>query len=381
MTVNVDLLLEILNSLLTISCGFILIYFLSIKKLLRNNIFYYGWAAGFILYGFQILMRALEYGIFVTSIPMTVAFIVFQLSTWALDRRKRLIFLFVPFIISYLFIMVLFFLKIMQYSENMWIIGSTLLYLPVALLIMAHRKLFGACVDRLLIGWFSLFLINILMPEGGWIADSLAIFCKLLILTGIMSYDFAVITQKIRRELTSHTYPFTTGYNKEGGLNLVMFKSRSESPLKIVSEWLRGKVEENVRENIETYIIVLQNVIPYSVLRSLAWSKPELVHFFIFSENPESSEEFTTLTFGETELGATITEITRRKNGKKEIILIDLSIMIHTFGPKQAYRLLLNKLGMLRSSGTLLTAVLHPDTHEESIVALFKTITDSIQQT
>jgi len=297
-----------------------------------------------------------------------------------LDRRKRLALLFIPFLVSYILMAILFALKIIEYERETCMIGSILLFLPVALLVLAHRILFGACVDKLLTGWFLLFLINTLMPEGGWIVDSLAIFCKLLILIGIMSYDFAVITQKIRRELISSSYPFTTGYNKEGGLNLVMFKSRSESPLRIVSKWLRDKVEENIRENIETYIIVLQNVIPYSVLRSLAWSKPELVHFFILSENPEENEEFTTLTFGETELGATITEITRRKNSKKEIILVDLSIMIHTFGPQQAYRLLLNKLGMLRSSGTLLTAVLHPDAHEESIIALFKTITDSIQQ-
>jgi len=379
MIVNADFILKVLNSLLTISCGITIIYLLLAKKLQRS-IFYYGWACGFILYGFQIFVRAFTSNIFSTSTPMTAAFIIFQFSTWALDRRKRLALLFIPFLVSYIFMAILFALKIIEYERETCMIGSILLFLPVALLVLAHRRLFGACVDKLLTGWFLLFLINTLMPEGGWIVDSLAIFCKLLILIGIMSYDFAVITQKIRRELISSSYPFTTGYNKEGGLNLVMFKSRSESPLKIVSEWLRGKVEENVRENIETYIIVLQNVIPYSVLRSLAWSKPELVHFFILSENPEENEEFTTLTFGETELGATITEITRRKNSKKEIILVDLSIMIHTFGPQQAYRLLLNKLGMLRSSGTLLTAVLHPDAHEESIIALFKTITDSIQQ-
>jgi len=379
---DLNIFLASANSLMTISCGIIILYFLSIKKLQRS-IFYYGWSIGFILYGIQILLRVLQFDILITSIPMVFSFILFQFSTWALDGRKELTFLFLPFIFSFFFMLILFLLNILQYGESLWIIGSTFLYLPVTMLVLAHRKFFGNCVDKLLIGWFSLFLINVLIPMGGWVVDAFAIFCKVLILAGIMSYDFAIITQKIRSELGPHIYPFTIGNGEEGGLRLVMFRSENKSSLTNVSNWLKSKIEENIRLNVETNIIVLQSIIPYSILRSIAWSKPELVHFFIFSRSPEKHEEFTALKFGKTELGATITEIARKQSEKKqsgEIILIDLSILIHTFGARQIYSLLLNKMGILRLSGTLLTAVFHPDTHEESVVALFKTIADTIIQ-
>jgi hypothetical protein len=75
--------------------------------------------------------------------------------------------------------------------------------------------------------------------------------------------------------------------------------------------------------------------------------------------------------------------VTRRdpKNGTDhEILLIDLSIMIHTFGTENVYNLLLNKMGLLRSSKTYLTAIFHPETHEGRIVSLFKTLADNITQ-
>lgn len=379
MHVNLDLLLLLLNSLLTISCGILLFYLLSIRKL-QKNIFYYGWATGFIFYGLQIFMRVLKFNTLLTSIPMTIAFITFQFSTWFLDKRKKITLLFMPFLASYLIMILLFAVKLVQVERETWIAGSTLLYLPVTLLIVAHRKMFGNCVDKLLVGWFLLFLINVLMPLGGWIADTIAIFSKILIITGIISYDFAIVTQKIRREIITNTYPFAKGNIEEGGFQLVMFRSKSEPPLKTVSSWLKSKVEENIQNNIETYIIVLQNVLPYSMLRSLAWSKPGLVHSFIFSQYPKENEEFTTINFGETELGATITEITRKHKRKKEIILIDLSILIHSFDSPRTYNFLLSKMGLLRSSGTMLTAVFHPETHGEKTIALFKSVADNIIQ-
>ena len=155
----------------------------------------------------------------------------------------------------------------------------------------------------------------------------------------------------------------------------------AEPSKEAVIKWIRNKIEENVKRGVKTSLLVLQNIIPHAVLRPIYWSKPELIHIFIISENPFVSEEFTTIRYGLTELGAIITEITE-SYGKDErggeIILADLSILINTFGSKEVYKLILNKLGMLRANGTNLIAIMHPKTHDQKITALFKSIADNI---
>ena len=378
------LICSIINSLFTIACGVTILYFVS-KRKLERHLFYYGWSVGFILYGVQILLRALSLEIHLASLFMVIAFILFPLSTWILNPRKDVtLLLFVLFLFFYIFIAGLFFTGILQYNELIWTIGSTFFFLPLTFLLIIHRKMFGNCADKLIIGWSSLYLINILIPMGDWITDILAIFCKAIILAGILSYDFAIVTQKIRSGLSQRILSSTTGYGKEGGINLLLsLPSKNNLPTSVILEWIEMKVKENIKRNIATSIIVLQNVIPYTVLRSLAWIKPSLVHIFIFSQSPMIEEEFTTIKYGITELGATISEIATKHFKEKsegEIILADLSVLIHTFGVKKAYTLLLNKLGTLRVSGTKLTAIMHPETHDEQTLSLFKSIADNVIQ-
>ncbi|MFQ6081261.1 MAG: hypothetical protein ACE5OW_06305 [Candidatus Bathyarchaeia archaeon] len=255
-------------------------------------------------------------------------------------------------------------------------------YLPVTLMIIYHRAIFGRLTDRFTLGWLFLLLNNIFLFQKGWILDVLCIFAKFILLLGIIDHDFIILTQKVREELAPRRLPITTGYEKEGGLVLAIPRTDG-LPITKVSEWIRDMAEKNIKQNVKTNLLVLHNVIPHDVLRSIAWRKPDMVHTFIFSQNPIAGEEFANLRMGMTELGATISEITKKHKdteSKGEIILIDLSILTHTFGPYKAYNLLLNKLGALRSSGVSLVAVFHPETHEKSVIALFKSIADSIIQ-
>lgn len=387
MNLDANLLLQIANSLVTMSCGAIILYLVS-KEKLASHLFYYGWSIGFILYGTQILLRALSSNSLLAFIPMLFSFIIFPISTWSLSRRKEVILSFLPISFLYLSLAILFFLDIIRVPSGLsnplpWILASLFFYLPLTSIIIIHRRLFGNCVDKLIIGWLLLFLANVLLPIRGWVLDALAIFSKIIILAGIMDYDFAIVTQKVRNELSPHVLPATAGYVEEGGLTLVTFRTEAETPLIAISKWVKSAVEENIRRNVETSIMVLQNVIHYNTLRSVAWSKPELVHILVFSKNPTDLKEFTTLRYGITELGATITEIAKKHVGsdsKGVIILVDLSILIHRLGAREVYSFLLEKMGILRSSGTSLIALFHPTTHEERVVALFKTIADKIIQ-
>lgn len=382
MNVDIDLFFQAANSLITIFCGVFILYLVS-KGKLERHIFYYGWSVGFILYGAEILSRTFYASGSLTTIATLIAFILFQFSTLALDPRKDIILLFLPIFSLLLLIPIFSYLGIMQYGEFVRSLFSLFAYLPVAFLLIIHRRLFGNCVDKLIMGWLLLFLVNVLLPNGGAAVDALAIFCKIIILFGVVSYDFAIVVQKIRSELALHVSSPVKDFREEGGLKLIMFESGREHSLKAVSEWMKREIDENIKRNIEMSIVVLQDVIPYSTLMQVAWRKPELIHIFVLSQNSTGFKEFTTLRHGITELGATINEIARKhaeNKSKGVIILIDLSILIHTFGANEAYNLLLNKMGLLRSSGVSLIAVFHPETHEEQVVALFKTIADNIIQ-
>jgi hypothetical protein len=316
---------------------------------------------------------------------MFLAFVIFiPLSVFFLHSKKSVIPMFslLFFLVAMFTILISF--NILQVTVSFWIIASTFFYLPVASVIVVHRKLFGNSVDTLLIGWLMLFFVNILLPLGGWTADTLAIFGKLVLLIGLRDYDFAIISKKVRDALSSSISSPVAGYDVKGGFELVSLKPKEDPPLKAVTKWLKNRVDHNVKNRIETSVLIMQNVIPFDTTRSISWNMPDKVHVFIFTnDSPPGTKDFTILKYGLAEIGTAITEVTRRdpKNGTDhEILLIDLSIMIHTFGTENVYNLLLNKMGLLRSSKTYLTAIFHPETHEGRIVSLFKTLADNITQ-
>ena len=380
MAADINVVMQTANALVTLGCGVTLLYLVSQGKLERHP-FYYGWSIGFLLYGTQIFLRLFSTSIYV-QILMFFAFIIFfPYSLWVLRPQKSIIFL-LPLIllfgVSFAGVSYYFGTEINNLS---WIIAAIFFYLPVAIIITVHRKFFGSCVDKLIIGWFSLFLVNFLFPMGGWVADTLAIFGKIILLAGIMSYDFAILTLKVRSGLATSISSPLAGYAESGQLELVILKPGEEPPLRTISRWIKHRVNENIKQKIDTSLLILQDIVPFSILRSIAWVKPEMVHVFMFSHNIPVNPEFTTLKYGITEIGATITEIAKRKSRperRQEIILVDLSILIHTFGANEVYNLLLNKMGTLRSNGTSLVAPFHTQTHEDSVVALFKTISGRI---
>jgi hypothetical protein len=217
----------------------------------------------------------------------------------------------------------------------------------------------------------------------GWLTDILAICCKTILLAGIMSYDFAILTLKVRDGMSPKTYSPLAGYGSRGQIELVVPRPREDPPLITISNWLKHRVNENIRQNVDTSLFILQDTIPCNILRSVAWIKPEMVHIFRFSSDTSGNPEFTTLKYGLAEIGAAITEIAKKEikqKDRKEIILADLSIMIHTFGTSEVYCLLLNKIGLIGSSGTSIVTPFHTLTHDDRVVALFKTLAGKITQ-
>lgn len=367
-----------LNGIVTILCGGILLYFISSKRLEKHP-FYYCWSLGFILYGTQISLRPYHKMFFFEAIMMTLALFFFLLGIWSLSRRKNRLYLTIVYLSSFSLLVALHFTRILS-LETVLVIGPFVYFLPVSIAILYQRIIFGRSVDNFVIGWFLLFLSNLFLWGKGWVIDGFAIFSKIVLLRGIMDQDFVIIAEKVRKELSIRPIPEYTGERKEGGIHLI--SSSSLSYLKTI-RWIEEKVRKNLNEGLDTIIFSFQNVIPYRELRRMKWINPEKVSIFIFSNSAEIvKKEFTVLPVGVTEVGTTLSEVTKKYHnheGGCTIVLTNLSLLIYLFEAYPLYNMLLNKLGSLREEGIDLFAFIHPKTHsDKSTVALFENISDEV---
>ena len=384
-TLNVALLFA--NAIITFICGGSIAYFTHTKKLKKHYLFLF-WTLGFFLYGTEITLRALsvmkiiplETNLF--GVLVIFAFILFPIGLWSLSRRKH-VFYMVTAILILISIFYAFYISGALPQETALSISPFFLYFPVAVTLLEHRRMFGGSLDRIIIGWFLLFLSNFLLPLNLWALDILAIFSKVIILIGIMDYDFIILVKNIRNGLTSHIPSVDAGYKKEGCLNLI--KCSSNHAYQGKSEWVIKKIKGDLKAGIDNYIFCFQDTIPHKVLRSLKWIHPESVFIFLFSSNAaDADKEFTVLPMGITEIGAALSEVIKRyanSDGGCRVFFMNLSVLIHAFDVYPCYSMLLNKMGELRAAGVELFAFIHPETHnDKTIVPLFTNISDEITE-
>jgi len=372
----------ILNALVTYFCGSFVLYQIE-KKRVSRHVFYFAWSIGFILYGTQLALRAFTgmSFLYVQGILMVSAFSFFILALWSLNNKRHVIYLTILIISLSFVVLTSYHLNYTSFA-TIWVVGSFLTYLPVIVSVLYHRAVFGENVDKFVFGWFLLFITNIILPESGWIADTLCIFSKVVILLGIMDYDFVLIINRIHSSFASSSLPVEAGYGKEGALKLILCSS-SLSFMKV--KWIRKKVKENLngKSNTDTYIFCFQDTIPHKELRSLKWIDPEKVFIFVFSSSAREIErEFTVLSMGILEVGSALSEVikkNREKNTYCDVIFNDISILINIFGVYPTYNMILNKLGAIRESGINLYSFLHPSTLSDGfVVPLFENISDEI---
>jgi len=235
--------------------------------------------------------------------------------------------------------------------------------------------------DKFIFGWSLLLLTNFVLLGLGWIADVFAIFSKVIVLQGIIDQDFIILTRRIQRELVPHSPPPDTGYGEEGGLKLI-------TPPQVFSNirkanWIRERIQKDVKNGVSTYIFSFQDVIPNKELRRMKWINPEKVFVFLFSSSSKKvKEEFTVLPMGITHVGATLSEVIKKHSNLENgctVFFTDLSLLVHLFGALPCYTMLLNKMGSLREEEVNLFAFIHPETHsDKSVVSLFTSISDKV---
>ena len=379
---SVDFIALIINGLVTGISGVYIIYSIYLGKF-EKHLFYYLFGIGFIIYGVQIFARASYLSGFFSSLMFCSSALLFAVGLWSLSHKS--IFSAIIFIVYSLVFSLMFFWKLNLAPDFLvkfsLLIGSTLVHIPLIMLIAYHRIYFGKIADKFVFGWTLLFLANFATFGMGWITDFFAIFSKLILLLGIKDYDFLILTQRIRGEIAVKYLPTDTGHGKEGGLKLIL-PSRYSSYITQV-DWMERAILENVKKGITTFVFTFQDVVPHKELRRMKWINPEKVFIFLFSSSAEKAKkEFTVLQMGITQIGAALSEVVKKLLNSEEgcmIFLIDLSLLIHVFGAHPVYYLLLNKMGLLREGKADLFAFFHPETHsDKSIVSLFTNIADEV---
>ena len=371
--INLNLLLLLLDGIFTVTCSIAISYY-AVKKQVTGSLFYYSWAIGFLAYGIEIFLRAANFPVVIAEGLFFVAFLFFVIGIWELCKGKQFI-ANLGLAMAFLFISGLFVFFNLIPSIFLQDIGFTVIFLFVGIAIIQHRILFGRAADRLAIGWILLYLVNVLL--SGWAVNAFAIVAKLIILFGVLDYDFVVIAERVNEK----RFPAPeAGYGVEGGLKLLIPSENANATTR-EENWLRKKASENVKEDIETLVFAFQDVFPHKELRAIKWINPEKVSVYLFSSSAQKvKSEFTVLPMGLTQIGAALSQATRECQKSEKgctVIFLHLSLLIQVFGAEAVYNMLLNKMGYLRENGITLYAVFYPSMHSDpAVVSLFTKLAD-----
>jgi hypothetical protein len=374
---SIDLIFLILNGSFTILCGLVVTYQIFMKQLTRSW-FYRFWAIGFFIYGTEIFLRAGGFLIEISEGLLFIAFLFFVSGIWLLCRGRQFLLTLVGSVSFLVLSSLLYALKIYPFNA-LEFVGFTVIFLFVGIVILQQRLIFGRSAERLAIGWILLYFSNVLLTGQGWVIDAFAIFSKLIILLGVMDYDFIVIADKIQEKLPPSP---EAGYAREGGLRLLISSENSNANHR-EGNWLRKKIVENVKDGEETIVCVFQDVLPYQELRAIKWISPDKVSVYLFSSSAQMAKsEFIVLPMGLAQIGAALSQVAKHHQTSDKgvtVIFFHLSLLIHLYGAEAIYAMLLNKMGYLRENGITLYPFFYPSMHcDQTIVSLFSRLSDEI---
>jgi len=354
----------------TLFCGLYILY-----EIYRGNIerqfFYFAWSAGYLLYGIEILTRS--YNPLIVYVLGSLAYTLIALGVWSLAGRKGIY----GVIISYGILGISFY-YFPWFSDEIGLIAA---HLIITVGFVYLRFAFSKTADKFIFGWVLLTFTNVLLLDMGWIRDIFATFAKLVLFSGILDYEFMTLSQRLEHLLSSKKdYPIDADMNTDGG-NLFLVQPNPETTNSKEIEWVREKIVEGIENEIDTYLLLVEDPYPLDEIRKMIWLNPDRVHVLMFSSSAEETKkEFIVLPAGLHEIGASIHEILKRSISQKQgcvIIIVSVSELIHVFGASASYQMLLQKRGAFRESSSSIYGLFHPETHDASTTAMFRRLSDS----
>jgi len=377
--------MRLLNGLFTLS--FLPLLYSIYRKTQRR--FYLLWGAGFLLYGVNIIIRTSLLYFNISSLHAEIFAFMFTLSGFVLiitgigdlifrARTMLLVSLSIPLIIVVLY-----------YTTQSYIVGLLIASLPwiftcVSLLIIRFK--YSSSLDLFVVGWAILSFSNVGALFGLMeltYVEIMAIFGKVVILFGVLYPRFTFLADDLRRFLIAG---MPQQYTDQLGETFVLFNSKSGKRGNEV-KWIKERISENSLKDIRTILISTYDLItPADIITN---PNEEDIYFVRMIQGGKSAFQ----DFGESimvinddlnDLDILFTDIinfTKERKITAQIILYNLSVLIHTHGWKRVYTFLLSNLSLLKESSVYLYSIYYPKTHElESEIAKFEKLADLVKE-
>ena len=279
---------------------------------------------------------------------------------------------------------------VLYYTTQPYLLGLLIASLPwiftcVSLLIIRVR--YSLSLDFFVVGWAILTLSNIGALFGVMeliYVEVMAIFGKVVILFGVLNPRFTFLADDLHRFLIAGV---PQRYSDQPGEMFVLLNSKSGKRSNEV-KWIKERVAENSLKDIRTIIIGTYDLItPADMMTST--DNDDNMYFVRMIQGGKPTfhdfgESIMVINDDLNDLEILFTDIINFTNMRKitaQIILYNLSALIHTHGWKRVYTFLLSKMSLLKESNVYLYSIYYPTTHEvESDIAKFEKLADMVTE-
>jgi hypothetical protein len=239
-------------------------------------------------------------------------------------------------------------------------------------------------VDRLIIGWVLLILVNVFLSIPGveaYLIDSLAVFAKIIILYGMVDPRFYLFADEIKKYLVAGL-PEKYSPQMVNSFALVNLGGGRSKEI----GWIIRRLTENTKNGIRTVLIVFHDMISIEDLRRGNVSEDDFYLVRIIPQGKSSPKIFEDKIINIDNdlvsleiLLSNIIKFCKDKAIRCDIILYTLSWLIHFHGWNRMYSFLMGEMPSLKNSPVTLYAFYYPETHEEkSVVSKFEKLCDEI---
>ena len=364
----IPLIVRGINALITIA------FFPQLYRLYKekNKKFYLYWGTGFLLYGINILLRitillhpstSLIYQLF-SFVVLSVGFSLIMTGIGELVNRRTQLFLAsmtIPVFIIILYLTI--------QSESVARIVAILPFLVVSVSLLVIRIKYSVNVDLFIVGWWLLLVSNILYVAlliGDLPTDIFAIFSKILLYFGMITPQFTLLAEDIERFLISGGfYQYTDNID----WNIAFVESEKGREEEI--DWIRQRLEQNASTGLRTIFVTVYDLISINELQRRGLMDSENLYVIRVSQSrtntsPIFSEKVMDLYDDISELDMlfkNIIEFSNQRGVNCQIILNNISMLIHTHGWKRLYSFLIANTARIKSSNVQVYFLYIPSTH------------------
>ena len=358
---------RVLNGLLTI---LFLPFLYRIYKKERRR-FYLLWGFGFFLYGVNNLVRAsiLYAQVYMVNVELTAfliqscGFILILTGIGNLIGRTKLMF-FSSLCIPTL--MIVFYLTTKPYELAQLVALFPYFFICTSLLFIRFK--FKVELDMFVIGWMIILLVNIGYMFGytdSIFSDVLTILGKVVILYGMTGPRFTYLVSDFERFLLSGSY---SSYNENQGGQLTFIESRSSREVEV--SWIKEKALNNSLSGIRTILVTVYDTISPLDLKRQSVLDIENIYLIrmlqrvhkvgqTFSKIMNIGDDISDLEL----LFSDIFELAMDRKFSCQIILYDISILIHVHGWRRLYSFLISNIQHLKANNVKLYIIYYPKTH------------------